>query len=422
MLSVKMTNHLLAKMGLILATLFLTNSCSTQTDDQIIINKKSEPLQGQISLWVQTPRGLTEAQSLNDQKVLKDTIAEFSELYPQVQVFVKFLPTGNTWKNFELQLERGAGPDLLLVYSSQTIFRLIQTGAFQVLDDSQIDQSQFRTEALNHMRYQDKLYGVPVYLLTQVLCYNKAKVKELPRTLPQLVEQARRGYSVGIHSGFVETFWGTNIFGGRPFDAQGRFILGQGDGWPKWMEWLKRAQNEPNFILSKDAQALQQAFVAGKLAYLTCSSSWIPYFSEELGKDKLGAMVLPAEANQPATPVLQTGALLFSGASSPNQNRLAVKLAQFLTSVEQQNQIEAAIPSIPSNKNVTINRQLFPIRATLLAQSMTAVAVPLDEIKRVEVIVEYGEILYQKILAGQITPEEAATELTLKVNRQFGWQ
>jgi ABC-type glycerol-3-phosphate transport system substrate-binding protein len=133
-------------------------------------------------------------------------------------------------------------------------------------------------------------------------------------------------------------------------------------------------------------------------------------------------MVLPAEANQPATPVLQTGALLFSRASSPNQNRLAVKLAQFLTSVEQQNQIEAAIPSIPSNKNVTINRQLFPIRATLLAQSMTAVAVPLDEIKRVEVIVEYGEILYQKILAGQITPEEAATELTLKVNRQFGWQ
>ena len=84
--------------------------------------------------------------------------------------------------------------------------------------------------------------------------------------------------------------------------------------------------------------------------------------------------------------------------------------------------MEAAIPFIPSNKNVIINRQLFPLRATLLDQSRTALAVPLDNADKVEVIVEYGEILYQQILAGQITPEEAATKLTLKVNRQFGWQ
>lgn len=416
-----MSKHWTVKIGLILATLLLTTSCNFQ-GKSLITSKQSEPLQGKILLWIQIPLGLTEVQSRQDEEVFKDTIEEFRELYPQIQVFVKFLPLGKTLEPFESQLKRGAGPDLLLVYSSRQIFRLIKTGAFRVLDKSQVDQSQFRPEALKHVSYQGQIYGLPMYLLTQVLCYNKDKVQELPRTLPELVEQARQGYSVGLHSGFVEAFWGTEIFGGHPFDDQGRFILAQGGGWAKWMEWLKRAENEPNFILSNDAEALQQAFVEEKLAYLTCSSSWIPYFREELGKDKLEATILPGKANQPAAPVLQTAALLFNRASSPKQNQLALKLAQFLTNVEQQNQIEAAIPFIPSNKNVTINQNLFPLRATLLKQSRNAVAIPLDYVAKTEVIVEYGEILYQQILAGEITPEEAATQLTLTVNRKFGSQ
>ena len=416
-----MTNHCIAKIGLILATLLLANSCSIQGQRQLI-SKKPKGLQGQIFLSVEMPQDLRETYISRDRKVLKDTVREFSKLHPQVQVFVNFLPTEKILNTFELRLERGAGPDLVLVYYSPKILWLINTGAFRAIDESEIDRSQFRPEALQHVRYQDKLYGLPVYLLTQVLCYNKDKVRELPRTLPELIKQARRGYSVGVHSGFAETFWGTGIFGGQPFDARGRFNLAQGGAWAKWMQWLKRAQNEPNFILTHDAEALQQAFVEGKLAYLTCSSSWIPYFSEALGKDKLGATLLPGEADQSATPVLRTGALLFSRASNPNQAQIALELAQFLTNVEQQNKIEAAIPFIPSNKNVRVNGQLFPLRATLLEQSRTALAVPLDDAERVESIVEYGDIFYQQVLAGEITPSEAATQFTLTINRQFGRQ
>ena len=414
-----MINYWIARIGLIFTTLFFVNSCAIQ-QERPIINRNSETLQGQIFLWVEIPFGL-EAQSREDQKVIKDTIEEFTQLYPQVQVFIKFLPMGNTLESFDLEFKRGAGPDLLLgYYGSRKMFHLINTGLFRALDESEVDQSEFRSEVLKHVRYQGRFYGLPQYLITQVLCYNKNKVTELPRTLPQLIEQARRGYSVGVHSGFVETFWGTGIFGGQVFDDQGRFILDQRGGWAKWMEWLKRAQNEPNFILSNNAEALQQAFVDGKLAYLTCSSSWIPYFRDKLGKGKLGVTVLPGEVNKPATPVLWTGAFLFNRASSPNQQRLALKLAQFLTNVEQQNQIQAAIPFIPSNKNVTINRQLFPIRAALLDQSKSGIIVPVDDAQTVEVIVEYGEILYQQILAGSISPEKAATEFSLTINRKLG--
>ena len=414
------SNHWLTKIGLILGTLtlLLVVSCSTQSKQEST-NKQPETLQGQIILWGEIPIGLSEAQSSKNHEVLRDALENFSQLYPQVQVFVEFFPLGQIWETFELNVERGAGPDLLLVDSSPKIPRLIQIGALRAIDDSQVDQSQFRPEALKAVRYHGKFYGLPLNLSTQVLCYNPDKVKELPRTLPELIEQAKQGYSVGLLSGFAETFWGTGVFGGRLLDDRGRIILVQEGGWAKWMAWLKEAQNEPNFILSDDAEALQQAFVEGKLAYLTCWSSWIPYFSEALGKDKLGATLLPGGADQPATPLLWSRLALFSRASSPNQSRIALKLAQFFTNVEQQKQIETENPVIPSDQKTTLNRGLFPLQAVLLEQSRTAVAVSLDDAEKFEVIDDYGDILYQQVLAGEIAPDEAATKFTQTVNRQF---
>ena len=406
-------------MGLILATLLLATSCNTRTEHQVI-NKQPEVLQGKILLWAEMPLWLTEeAQSRKSQEIIRDTVEDFSELYPRVQTFVKFFPSRQLLEPFEQQVKRGAGPDLVLVYSSTKIVRLIQTGALESLENYQVELSPFRPEALKEVRYRGQLYGLPLYLSIQVLCYNKDKVKELPKTLPELIEQARKGYSVGLHSGFVETFWGTGVFGGQLFDDRGRVILSEDGGWANWMEWLKEAQNEPNFILSEDAKALQQAFVEKKLTYLTCLSGWIPYFSEALGKEQLGATLLPSAVNQPATPALWTGILLFNRASSPNQKRLAFKLTQFLTNVEQQKQIEAVIPFIPSNKNVTLNRNLFPIRAVLLEQAKSGISVSLDDTKKVELLQDYGNTLYQQVLKGEISPHEAATNLTQTINRQL---
>ena len=411
------------KIGLILATVLLTASCNTQSKRQST-NKQPENLQGQILLWAEMPFRLTEAQSIRNQKVLKDAIEEFSELYPQVQVFVEFFPSGESFEPFELQVERGAGPDLVMTSSTIKVLKLIRKGALRALKDSEIDQVRFRSEALRPLRYQDRYYGLPLSLSTQVLCYNKDQVKELPRTLPELLAQAREGYSVGVHSGFSETFWGIGVLSSQLFDPRGRLVLEEGGvwakGWAKWMKRLKRANNQPNFILSNNAEALQQAFVEEKLTYLICPSDWVLYFREALGEDKLGATLLPGETNQPATPILWTGILLFNQASSPTQTRLALKLAQFLTNVEQQMRAEVEVVIIPSNRNVTLNWQLFPIRATLLTQAQSGLAFSLDDAEKLEVFKYYGDIFYRKVLAGEITADEAATQLTQSVNRQFG--
>ena len=339
---------------------------------------------------------------------------------------VEFIPSGQILEPFELEVKRGAGPDLLLTSSTIKIMELIKTGALRSLKDSEIDQFRFHSEALKPLRYQGQLYGLPMFFTTQVLCYNKDQVKKLPRTLPELIEQAREGYSVGVHSGFPETFWGIGVFGSQLFDARDRIVLAEegiwAKSWAEWMKWLKEAKNQPNFILSGNAQALQQAFVKGKLTYLICPSDWISYFSETLGENKLRATLLPSKTNQPATPILWTGRLLFNQASSPTQVRIALKLARFLTNVAQQTQAEVEFPIIPSNKKVTLNRQLFPIRATLLDQAQSGVAFSLDDAEKIQVFRDYGNIIYQKVLAGELAPDEAAKQLIQTVNDSFEGQ
>ncbi len=87
--------------------------------------------------------------------------------------------------------------------------------------------------------------------------------------------------------------------------------------------------------------------------------------------------------------------MLFNQASSPNQTRLALKLADFLTNVEQQTQAEIEVPIIPSNKNVTLNQELFPIRATLIDQAQSGVAFSLDDGEKLTVLKSSVDIIFR---------------------------
>ena len=382
-------------------------------------NRAPDILSGEIMFWVEIPPELTIEQYQERALIIGNLRDEFKELYPEINIYIKYFLFDEIKTPFELQAKRGAGPDIVLLRSTPQALHLIRAGVLKSIDYSDIDISQFRKEALYAIRYNDHLYGFPLLLETQTLCYNRDKVEELPSTLEDIIEQARKGYSIGIHSGFRETFWGTGIFGFHLFDEQGRLTAMRGDGWGQWMTWLKEAQNEPNVFFSSSASALQEAFVEGKLAYLTCATGSIAYLKEALGPDRLSVTLLPGDIEQPASPDLSTANLVFSRASNENQYKIAIAWAQFLTNVEQQEQVEAATPFIPSNVNVTIESQLFPLRSVLIEQSQTAVATPLDYIARVEAIDSVGKVLYRQVLDGGISPEKAANQLNEEIDRQF---
>lgn len=400
-----------------ISSIFILTACQASRPPNSI-SQKQDPLQGTIIFWF----GIHEEYTLPEQitqyeKFLKSGVAKFHHIYPKTNVLIKLVPEQELIPKFLRDTERGLGPDLIHTETS-TLFQLLKTHRISPITSRKFILENFRPDALTQVSLDHYTYALPSYLGTQVLCYNKQKVHRVPTTLTELLQQARMGYSVGLLSNFEDTLWGTQIFGGKLFNNKGQGILDQG-GWAKWMNWLKMAKDEPNFILNDDPLALQKAFIDGQLAYMVCWSPSIPVLRQLLGPDKFGVAVLPGEGKHFAGPPLMLGVLLFSAISSPQQSELALKFAQFLTNPEQQrtwvSQWQAAIPS---NKLVMIDKRLFPVQGVIQSQSQTAITFTLEEVERLKWIGKEGQGLYQKVLLGDISPEAAATELTQIINAE----
>ncbi|MDJ0598929.1 MAG: extracellular solute-binding protein [Crocosphaera sp.] len=406
-------------LSILLIILLLINGCASNQIDNFETTQTS--LEGEVLVWTEIPLGLTEEQSAYFEDIVSDAMTLFTKLNPGVKISLKFVLPDEQLSKFSQEIVRGAGPDIFAVsLINDKISPLVRSGYLKSLDKEDVDLSQFRPETLQQVSYQDQLYAIPVRLATQVLCYNKNKAQEIPKTLDELILQARRGYSVGLHSQLDTAFWGTGAFGGQLFDESGRIILGENQGWIQWMQWLKNAQHEPNFYLIEDVATLQKAFIEGRLTYMTCSSGWLPLLSEALGTNNLGIALLPGRENQPATPPLWTVGFIFNRASSENQHQLALKIAQFLTNAQYQQQLQVkAAFLIPVNKNAQVDASLFPRQAVLFEQSKTGIIVSLDQLEKNQAIFEYGYFLYDQVIAGEMTPEQAAFQIQTAVNAQF---
>lgn len=359
-------------------------------------------------------------------KIFQEMIHEFKQLNPEVDILTQYVPANQISERFMKEGEYGFGPDIM-INRVRLIPELVTSGYIQPIPETAIELSSYSPETWKNVRYQGKIYIWPLSYQIRVLCYNQAKIKQMtddttlnqpPSGLEGLIKRAQKGYSVGMVSSFEDTFWGMGIFGAKFFGDQGLHEP-ELQGWAKWLDWLKQANNEPNFILIRNRDILHKAFAEGQLTYYVCNSNEITELKKAL-KDNLRVAVLPAEPNRPATPILQRTVMMFNRSSSPNQTKLALKLADFVTNPEQQ--LKAIVQSqafIPSNQNVKINPKLLPIQGVLQKQSQTAVSFPLNHLEQISAIDEEGEMLYQKVIAGDMTSSEAVEKFTEIINKQI---
>ncbi|MGK7893667.1 MAG: ABC transporter substrate-binding protein, partial [Xenococcus sp. (in: cyanobacteria)] len=74
---------------------------------------------------------------------------------------------------------------------------------------------------------------------------------------------------------------------------------------------------------------------------------------------------------------------------------------------------------IPANREAIIDLRLFPVQGILQKQSQTAVAFTLDQTEKINFIIKYGQNYYKRVMVGEISPEEAASQITQAVNARF---
>jgi len=366
---------------------------------------------GRILVW----HSWNEAEEI----VLAQILERFTEIHRGATVKIQgFDTTEEMLSEFETAADSGLGADLMFAPGG-AVRALAEAELIRSIDKELTDEEalNFLRGALQLMEVDGSLYGMPASLSTTVLYYNQNLTDTPPATLAGLLDEAAAGRFVAMSSGFRDTFWGIQAFGGDLFDDEGRLVLDRG-GFVNWLAWLKTARDLPGVLLGSDLAALQERFLEGDTTYYIGDSGELQILQEQLGEDVLGVAPLPSGPIGLAGPLLDVEGLLFSSASSPRQAALAIELAKFITNPEQSALLMRELQHIPANLNLHINPSLMPTMNTLSVQARNSI--PAVSAGDADSIVGTIAESYDRVLEGLLDPAQSVADVTLAVNSELG--
>ena len=344
----------------------------------------------------------------------------FMELNPDIVLVEERVPPDEIVEKYIEQAHSGYGPDIVIAPADLSL-ELAHQGIIHHLDAQEIDTEIYLHSVLDTLKDEEILYGVPLTVNTFGLYYNKALLGDLaPAThLDDLLQHADLGHLVALPMDFYGAAWGIHPFGGQIIDEEDRVVLNQG-GFANWLGWLKQASSNPNIILNRRQNVLQSLFTSGQATYYVGGSQELPHLQDVLGDETVGVVRLPGRPDRPASPFLEVDTIYFNRAISDESLTAGLHLADYLTHVEQQQELALSAEWLPVNKHVQIDSRLSPIMAELIAQSHTSISIDVNHIDEMHDIIAMGDTLYPLVMDGEVSINDAATDLTTQINAQYG--
>lgn len=370
--------------------------CMPTTDSRI---------RGRILLW--HSGGESEA------IVFDELIQRFEEIYPDARVLRTLIPEGELREQYVTSARSGLGPDVF-IGDSAWIRELAADRLIKPIDGLNVEISNYLSTAVVNVTLDGSLYGVPYSLAPVALYYNPDLVDEPAGTLGELITQAET-VGLALNTSFVGSFWGTQAFGGRLFDEQGRVLLNQG-GYASWLSWLRDARGSSGVSASSDRDTLVRLFTNGQVGYYVGTPDDLTRIRD--AEIPVAVAQLPSGQGGTSGPLLEVDAFLFSPNSPGVATRTAAAFAQFVTSNSQGATLARRAGVVPANARVRIDSRAFPVITGFIAQSRTAVAMPNTE--QMALLLENGEQTVSRVLDDISDPAQAANELTQLVNDAIG--
>ncbi len=313
---------------------------------------------------------------------------------------------------FKERAHQGLGPDAVIL-PERDIPELIKLNLIEKLDKYKINTTNWHPNSLTPLRGVDgSLYGIPIAFQTMGLCYNKVLVDTPAKTLDEFLQQSKQGADIGIETKFLKSMWGIGLFGGQFFDSANNFVL-QPESVTKWLNWLTKAESNPAFYFDSRPEFLFNLFVNGQLSYFPCWNFEFRVLKEQM-ENKLGITRLPSTSMGGESPYTEVDTLLINVNANPEQKKLAVEFGSFKTELSQQIHLINEVGNLyvtPINRRIKINQGLFPILDILDATAKSsAVSFPMSETYNIQRIRHYGDLLFNQVLQGGDSPEEAVKQ------------
>lgn len=347
-------------------------------------------------------------------KLLHGAVEKFERANPDIQIDVLAITKDEIKNKFQREATTIERPNIL-IGSNDWIKALADTGLIAPIDAYELNLDHYIGTALEALRHNGELYGLPLNLNLVALYYNKSLVPEPAKTLDELIIHGSEGKIVALTSNFYFAFWGVRAFGGQLLNSQDKAVLDQG-GFAEWLDWLAENKTNPGMIIDADYDKLYALFKAGKAAYYTDREGVLTDLQNALGKENVGVTTLPAGPEGASAPFLSVEALLFNNMVSENQLRTALEFAEFYASAEIQNGFVKQATYITSNTEV--DTSMHPSTAAFMLQAETSM--PFNNPEEMAAKWEPAEDAYRKVLQGVMDGREAAIEATRRINNING--
>lgn len=367
------------------------------------------PAAGTITLW--------HSWAQREGDALAQILDAFRENYPGVTVQTLFVAPDDLLQSYAEAVQAGSGPDLIIA-PNWWLDDLVTLGVVQPLDGL-IDIGQADTywpAALDNLRWQGKLYGLPLSYDTVALYYNPSLLPAVPQTTDELLDLAGQPLQgIGLYNNLFHLAWGIPAFGGQIVDDTGKAVLDQNDGAARYLAWLRVLAGTPGSYVDSDYGMLLDRFKKGEYPFFVDG----PWALDELKGAMNGSVsvtTLPAGPAGPAQPWLYTEGIFFNPAATPEQQALARLLGSHLTGAESGTVLAQTARLLPANRNANLGNDA-DLRA-FARQAETAQAMPhgavMDQVWR------YGGDMLVRATAGMEDPAAIVTDTTTLINEATG--
>lgn len=365
---------------------------------------------GVVSLW--------HSWSQTDGDALARILEDFNQMYPEVQVETLFVAYNDLLQSYAQAVADGSGPDLVLA-PNWWLSDLTMLGAVQRLDDRVSTQhlDALWPAAVDNLRMDGSLYGLPVHYEVVALYYNRelAPTDALPATLDELLAYAAQqpANGIGIYANPFHLAWGFPAFGGAIFDGDGRAILDQSDGAARFLAWLAAVNALNGSYVDTDYGMLLDRFKKGEFAFFVDGPWAVSELSAVLG-DSLGVMPLPPGPAAASQPWLYADAAYVNPNASPEQESLALLLAEHITGPTSGETMAAIANRLPANRNAGADARL----SGFVQQAAAAQAMPHGP--HMDAFWRYGGDMILKALTGAEDLDAIVLESATMINETTG--
>lgn len=375
-------------------------------------------LQGTINVLVALDQQTTFSEGiLEEQASLTQQLAKnFRAVYPGVNIQIELINDQNLAKQLQQRYHDGLSPDLILV-NGRSAQDLHEMGLSLPVPNSWYANTDIKPSLVQRFSLsKQQSMGIPVFLVPQVACYNRKRLRASPASLTELMEASKKGLEVGLALDMYDLFWTVEAWGGKAAvdAAPGNEALtpAQKQGLLRWLKSLLQA----NLVLSvnffNEQEQMIQGLINGRLDWITCRSTNLERLRNHLGQ-QLGVAALPNGPEGAASPRTISKVWVFGKDSSPNQRDIAKKFAAFSVNYVTQRFIALSSKEmLPVHQNVSIPTGDSPeLQAMVRSEQQAQRDNPIRRLKPSDTRLKRLSQMITQMIYGERSPEQTSVDV-----------